>query len=433
MFSFLRDYRNIEKPIMYVIIAEFFIQLVNATFLSIQPLYMYKEGFTDEVIADYISYRYLGVLLLAIPLGMFIRGKRIKPFFYASAILVPLLALVIIYAIQEHIVWLTIASQFLWGASFTFMQIPVIPYILRNSKKENHTSAIALSYSTWSFAGILSMGLVAAFNGIAPAIFTERTMLILMSVMGFASIYFIYKVNLEEELTTKNEAMKLKEKDKRWKVVNHTVRHLRVSHDWGLITKALIPTLIIAVGAGLTIPFITLFFSKVHTMSTSSISAVVVAGSILVAIGAVLVPKIKQEIGYKIAIPFTQSTAVAALVAMATTEFYAHMTISVVIAVIFYLLRQPLMNIAGPMTSEIAMNYVGKKNQEITSTLTSAIWSGSWYIGSKFIVKQLLEAGWAYVNIFLITAALYAVGVIWYYLLILDYNKREKLGLIRDE
>lgn len=430
MAGFLSGYRNIEKPIMNVIIAEFFIQLVNATFLSIQPLYMQREGFSDEVIADYISYRYLGVLLLAIPLGIFIRGKRIKPFFYASAILVPLLALIIIYAIHEHMVWLTISSQFLWGASFTFMQIPVIPYILRNSKKENHTAGIALSYSTWSFAGILSMGLVAALNGIAPEIFSERTMLIMISCMGFASIYFISKVNIKEELTTRAERRSAVRKG--WRLLRES-RQSTEGHDWGLITKVLIPTLIIAVGAGLTIPFITLFFSKVHNMSTSSISAVIVAGSILVAVGSVLVPKIKEEIGYKIAIPFTQSTAVAALAAMATTEFYSHMTISVVIAVIFYLLRQPLMNMAGPMTSEIAMNYVGKRNQEITSTLTSAIWSGSWYIGSKFIVKQLLGAGWAYVNIFLITAALYAVGVLWYYFLILDYNRREKQGLITHE
>ena len=36
-----------------------------------------------------------------------------------------------------------------------------------------------------------------------------------------------------------------------------------------------------------------------------------------------------------------------------------------------------------------------------------------------------------YVNIFLITAALYAFGVIMYYFLIVDYGKREKQGLIK--
>lgn len=34
----------------------------------------------------------------------------------------------------------------------------------------------------------------------------------------------------------------------------------------------------------------------------------------------------------------------------------------------------------------------------------------------------------AYVNIFLITAAMYSVGVVWYIILIKDYEKRERAG-----
>jgi hypothetical protein len=40
------------------------------------------------------------------------------------------------------------------------------------------------------------------------------------------------------------------------------------------------------------------------------------------------------------------------------------------------------------------------------------------------------QYGIAYVYIFMITAVLYAMGVIWYYALILDYSRREKAGLI---
>lgn len=87
------------------------------------------------------------------------------------------------------------------------------------------------------------------------------------------------------------------------------------------------------------------------------------------------------------------------------------------------------MNMAGPMTTEVVLNYVGKNNREITSALTSAIWSGSWVI-SGFMVKIMFGRGFEFVNIFLITSALYAFGVIMYYVLILDYIKREKQGLI---
>jgi hypothetical protein len=202
-----------------------------------------------------------------------------------------------------------------------------------------------------------------------------------------------------------------------------------VKADWNIIIRALVPTLIIAVGAGFTIPFISLFFANVHGMSTAHINAVNVLASFLVALGALMVPNIKKAIGYKIAIPTTQSFAIIALVLMATTQFYSQLNISVYIAIGCYLLRQPLMNMAGPMTSDVVMNYVGKRNQEIVSALTAAIWSGSWFFSGLFF-GILRNQGVIYVNIFLITAVLYSIGVVWYYLLVRDFEKRQKAGLI---
>ena len=200
-------------------------------------------------------------------------------------------------------------------------------------------------------------------------------------------------------------------------------------YDWDLITKALIPTLIIAVGAGLTIPLISLFFFKVHGLDKGEFAPVSTLAAVLVAFAAVMVPRIKTGMGFKIAIPVTQSLAVISLVALATTEFYKELPIAVVIAIVFYLLRQPLMNVAGPMTTEVVMQYVGKRNREMVSVLTSAIWSGSWFISLVFS-SYVFKAGYSFVTLFLITSMLYALGVFWYYLLLLDFKKRKQKGLI---
>lgn len=90
------------------------------------------------------------------------------------------------------------------------------------------------------------------------------------------------------------------------------------------------------------------------------------------------------------------------------------------------------MNVAGPMTTELVMNYVGKRNREIVSVLISATWSGSWFL-SLLLSASIFKMGYTFVNLFLITSVLYGIGVIWYYWLIVDYNKREKLGLIDKE
>ena len=112
-----------------------------------------------------------------------------------------------------------------------------------------------------------------------------------------------------------------------------------------------------------------------------------------------------------------QSLAVIFLFIMGTSEWYNHTSTGLMIAVVAFTLRQPLMNMAGPMTSELTLNYVGERNREMISAINASIWSGCWFVSAK-IFSVLREAGVAYSNIIFITVALYIIGVIWYYGLI---------------
>lgn len=412
MISIIREYGRLDRSILSVIAVEFFVQMINVSFMSILPLYMAVEGYSDSEYAHFTSYRYLGMLALAVVLGMYIKGRRIVPMFYAAAIGVPLFGLLILIGVQIHSTSLLLISHLLWGTAYTFIQIPVLPFILRNVPVHQHTAAITLNFATWSMASILSSILIAVFNSIDPVIFNEHHLLLGIVILSFSSIWFVLKVN-------KNEKVPVLE-GKRSNIRNY---------DWHVIIKALIPTSIIAFGAGFTIPFISLFFSNVHGMSTAEFSYMSFVASFIVAYVALWVPKIKEGIGYKKAVPLTQSLAILALIIMATTQYYNELSYAVYIAIAFYLLRQPLMNIAAPMTSDITMKYVGERNREMVSGLTSAIWSGSTFF-SAIIFGVLRHLNVAYVNIFLITAALYIIGVVWYIILIKDYDKREKAGLI---
>ena len=407
---FLKDYSRIERPVKNAIAAEFFVQMVNATFMNILPLYMLRQGYSEKDIALHITFRFIGVLLLALPIGTFIKSRKVYRLFTIAAVSVSVFGVAIVMAIDRGSSLGALICLLLWGASFTFMQIPIFPFILRNCAAENHTPAIALSYSTWSFGGIVSGLLIVLLDMIDPDVFNEKFILIFFSVSGLCGLIFLARTRSFEEKTELADPSPGK---------FHALR----TTDWPLVLKALTPTLIIATGAGLTIPFISLFFDRVHGLDKGEFSTLSFTASLLVAYGALLVPRIKQQVGYRIAIPATQSLAIMTLVALATTEYYNQYTIAVYIAGICYLLRQPLMNMAGPMTSELVLNYVGKKNREITSALTSAIWSGSWVV-SGFMVTVFFAYGLSFVNVFLVTALQYAFGVFLYYLLILDYGKR---------
>ena len=55
----LRPYRLIEKSVINMIVAEFFIQMVNAAMMMVLNIYLAKKGYSDPEIADFISWRFL--------------------------------------------------------------------------------------------------------------------------------------------------------------------------------------------------------------------------------------------------------------------------------------------------------------------------------------------------------------------------------------
>jgi hypothetical protein len=195
--KYFTDYGKIEKAVLNVIIAEFFIQLINVAFLSIQLIYMQKCGYSDYESAGYISFRFLGVLLLAVPMGMYLKGRNIKPLFIISCILVPTASVLIIVATMYHWNQWLYFYQLLWGMGFTFMQIPVMPYILRNSIASNQTGAISLSYSTYSFGGIASGLIIWGLYYVNPILFNEQNILLFLAISGFFSLYFLSRSELK--------------------------------------------------------------------------------------------------------------------------------------------------------------------------------------------------------------------------------------------
>ncbi len=404
----LERYKMVETHIRYLVLAEFFLQMVNSSFFLLFNYHMAANGYQDFEIADTIAKRFMMVMILAFPLGFALKWIRIKPLFFIASVLVPIVSMFAIYSVyQRWDNWVDI-SMMIWGGGFALMQVAGLPFILMYAKKETHSEAIAMFFQTWSVAIFIAGIFNYLLNNLNPEIFDEGTVLFIYSCVGLVSIYMIYKIRVIEKPKGNDQF--------EW-------RSFLDDYDWGLIFRAIMPTLIIAIGAGFTIPVINLFFLNVHGVESDSFSVYGAFTYLLVAIGMTFMPHIKRTFGYQTAITLFQSLAVFALFMMAITEYFSEWYYAIYVAVFFYIIRQPLMNVAGPMTSELTMYYVGKKNQELISALNSSIWSGSWLF-SMSLFSYMRQMGLRYVSIFLITVFLYVIGVIWYAWLIRAYNKR---------
>ena len=400
----IKAYLQLEEHVLLMIKAEFFVQLIGAAFFLILNIYLAKQGFSDPEIANFISYRFLAVMLLAFPLGFYIKGKPLKPFFILGSLGVPTVAIALVLAIQYRLYYYLPTLFILWGVVFTLFQVSSLPYVMRNTSVANQSHAISLNYATHSFGTILSGIMIFGFGQFMREM-DEGVILLFISALGFFGVYYLLKMKVDVVIPVK--------KGLQWK-----------SYDWGLLLKAIVPTIIIAIGAGLTIPFINLFFFHNFQIDSKGFAVIGGVASILVAFLALLVPNVKNKLGFKKGITYTQTIAVLALIALATTEFFASYWWALPVAVLCFWVRTPLMNMAAPMTSELTMNYVGKKNQEMLSAIMAAIWSGSWFFSSQ-IFRHLKAEGLPYAYIFYITAVLYGFGVFMYYLLVLDYERRK--------
>ena len=407
------QYRGLPKNIILLFLFEFTISLVHVAFILILNIYLRKQGFSDPEIASFNSLRFIGALLFSLPLGIYIRDKKLKQFFIISSISISLTSILIIESIQYQMIPLIKLAFFLWGLGMMFMRVCSLPFIIRNTTSNNNSEAISLSAATWSLAtivaGIIISGLdwIYAINIFNISFsFDEKGILRLITLMSFCSLIFAKKINEDsfDNVVLPKEEFSLKK-----------------SYNWKLIFKAISPLVLISIGAGLTIPFVNLFFNSVFDLSSSQFSIMGSITAFLVFFSSLMVPILKRRYGYWFTIVLVQSLAIICLVIMSLTELFASYSLAFYVAIIAYIFRQPLMHMAHPSSNEIMMNYVGKKNQELISALSSSLWSASWFISAK-IFEWLRLLNFKYYEIFLITAGLYVFGVILYAVLISQFE-----------
>ena len=410
------SYYNLPKNILLVILLEFTLSLIHVAFILILNIFLRKQGFSDPSIASLNSLRFIGALVFAVPLGIYIKGKKLKPFFIFAALIVPLTSILIIESVFYNLLSLIQLGFLLWGIGVMLMRVCSLPFIIRITTSENSTEALSLSASTWAMATMLSGIIISGLDWLSildigpyTLIFNERLILWIITVIGSSAIYFALKI---DEVTPLNKAKK-------------EIFSIRKSYDWNMIFKAISPLVLISIGAGLTIPFVNLFFNSVFGLSSSQYSILGSFTALLVFIFSLLVPSLRKKYGYWMTIVVVQSLAILCLILMAMMELYAEFSFAFTIAIIAYILRQPLMHMAHPASNELMMNYVGKKNQELISAISSSLWSASWFFSAK-LFEWLRLFNYRYYEIFLITAFLYIIGVIMFAYLIREYELKNK-------
>lgn len=412
--AWLERYRSLPGSVRCFAAGQFLISLITSAQFLLLNLFLKEKGLDDPAIAALSSQRFVATFFLALPAGLWLRGKPLRVPMLIGSILFPLSALASLEAVRLGMMPLASWCFLAMGFSGLLLNVGGLPMALRLSPKDHSSETLSLLFATWAAAsicgGVLSAGLQAIGRidlGSLHIVFNEYTTLLVLTIAACAAPWFYWRLP---------DPVPEKKSEAHWLHIHR--------EDWPVLLHALVPTLCIATGAGLSIQFLNLFFSHVHHMSSSAYSAYGSVSNVLVLIAGLIVPEVKRRLGWRGAILGVQTIAVVLLAAMGLTELWNAASWALPFAITCFILRQPLMSMAGPATSELTMSYVGERNRELVSACNGAIWSGAWWLAARTF-ELLRSHHLPYWKVFLTTSALYLVGTYAYLSLIRSVERRD--------
>lgn len=409
--SLLKPYKQLGKHIYYLVAAEFLIQCINATFLVLVNYYLLKLGYKDFEIAEFTSYRYISVLLFGIPFGLLYKRINLLPLIRIGSVLYIANAIAIIYLAPSHHPWLMPILMFLFGVFLLMSHVVSLPFLLKITDKEQLSVSLSLFFQTWG-ASVMMVGVVSfIYKHFLPIFNDEKTIILTIFFIASCSIVLLFLIPSKIELISEE--------------IEEMVASKVQTSEQKKIIFLLIPTLIIAVGAGFSIPFFNLFFHFTYQMTSESYSIVLGLSHFIVIIFMILTPWIQSRFGFKQGIVGIQSLGILCLIIMTWADKLFPLDIAFIIAVFFFILRQPLMNTAQPIIANYKFEVLGKRNQALIGSIEATIWSGSFWL-SSLIFAELRKMELSYAMIFNITIVLYIFGSLSWLWVINWFDKEKK-------
>jgi MFS family permease len=206
---------------------------------------------------------------------------------------------------------------------------------------------------------------------------------ILISVSSLASTLLMVKVKESKRL-----------KKARAEILDFLPRKSK-----SILLKYVLTGAIIAFGAGLVVPLMTLWFNLQYGISDAISAPILTVSNLLIAFAMLVAPLLAKRFGLIKAIVVTQ---IASMVFMFATPFSP----SYALAGVVYSMRALLMNMANPLSQSMIMGLVPEDERGTASGISGALWRlpnalstwiGAWMMGIGLLMEPFFMAGLFYI------------------------------------
>ena len=370
--------------------------LGNGIFMTFFNLYLKQGGLGEAFLGRLNSLGTIGSLALAIPAGLLATRLGSRRSLAISAVLIAVLS-----AVQASILVPTLlivlqigvsASSMLYGATYN-------PEMMRSTDPQDRQVAFSLAFTVGTVMSVIA----SIVGGLLPRLFARfgaspflglRLTLVVGSACILASTAVFLGVREREEAAgdPSSDAMAAEAGEP------------EITSSWKrfAIRYALI-NVIIGFGAGLSIPYLNLYFTDRFHASTVVVGNLFAMSNVVLTVGVLLAPWLVRRAGLLRTIAVTVGGSLVFLVIMAFTR-------NISVAALAFWMRAGLMMCSTPVTDKFSLELVPPEKRSVAHNIFQMAWTASWALSTALGGWLIQKTGFTLPMV--LTAAVYGVYVV---------------------
>jgi predicted MFS family arabinose efflux permease len=355
-------------------------------------LYLKAQGLDEAAIGRILSAGSAGVAAVSLPAALW--TDRFRPgrvFVGAAAGFALCLALMVLLPPLPAAL---LVLNFLVGALFAVHWVVEGPFFMRVEGPEHRTELFGIAHALESLAAIAAAGgaglLAEALSGpLGSETAGLRAALAAAAALSLVAVVPYARVRADAP----GDAPR-------------TWREVVVPREAGLVFRLVLPVFLVGFGAGLTIPFLNLYFRDRFGLGPGPIGGIFAVAQVLTVGGFLLGPILARRFGPVRAVVGTELLSIPFFLLLALTGDLA-------VAVAAFWMRGVLMNMNHPVSAVFGMETVSPDQQTVYNSVRTFAWNLSWMASAAtggWLVHRTggYEAGmYATMGLYLAAAALF--------------------------
>ncbi len=349
--EFTNNFKVMNNNLKWFMLCIFINGVIMSSTSVLLSIYYKDLGFTESIIGNLLSLRTLGNSLGAF-CAMIIVGKLGTK----KSLFVAYTGMALSGIIFVNILFMPILQFFslTFGISQGILMVIQSPFLRKNSSDENVVTNFSTSFVLSNGAMFIGNFLFGAISD-ALASFGGQQTLSRQIVMNFSFLilfcatFAVSRISLENEtINTSKEKFSLK---------NYTflLKNKR-------IVLYLIKVSFMGIGAGLVVPFFSVYIKESLEVSDSIVGVIMSISQIGTVVGGLCIPFLTRRFGKVNTIIACQLMSIPFLLSISFPQGIIIMTIS-------FFFRSSFMNMANPVVESLAMDLVDDKNRTIMSSI----------------------------------------------------------------